>query len=293
MYTADPSARVFNDTLYVYPSHDREKAVWWDMTDWYAFSTTNLKDFKTHGPILSIKDIVWAKKWAWAPDCVKRNGKYYFYFPTDGSKIGVAVSDKPSGPFTDAIGKPLITNKSEGVVSNRDFIDPCVFVDEDEKAYLFAGQIDLNAVELNPDMISYQSKVKIIIGVDHFFEAIWVHKHNQKYYLSYSGKDDKGFCKIMYAMSDSILGPYTYKGVILDEMNSGTNHHSIIEYKGKNYLFYHNSDLALKKIPAKSAERAYTQWRRSVCIDYLFYNTDGTIKKVIPTNKGVEKIKLK
>ncbi|MBV5342115.1 hypothetical protein JZU68_00335 [bacterium] len=111
--------------------------------------------------------------------------------------------------------------------------------------------------------------------------------------MSYSGKDDKGFCKIMYAMSDSILGPYTYKGVILDEMNSGTNHHSIIEYKGKNYLFYHNSDLALKKIPAKSAERAYTQWRRSVCIDYLFYNTDGTIKKVIPTNKGVEKIKLK
>jgi arabinoxylan arabinofuranohydrolase len=287
IYTADPSARVFNDTLFIYPSHDRDGATWWDMNDWHVFSTTDMKNFTDHGVVLSIADLKWAKKWAWAPDCAMKNGKYYFYYPTDAENIGVAVGDRPYGPFKDPLGRPLITKTSPGVINHRDFIDPCVFIDDDGKVYLFMGQLDLNVVELNVDMVSYSSDVKIIKGVDHFFEAIWVHKYNGKYYLSYSGNDGKGGDKIMYAMSDHILGPYTYQGVILDEVNSGTNHHSIVKYKNRWYLFYHNADLAIRNIPEGSTDRKYIQWRRSVCIDYLEYNPDGTIKKVIPTKDGV------
>lgn len=291
IYTADPSVRVFNDTLYIYPSHDRDNAEWWDMTDWHVLSTTNMVDFQDYGVALSLSDISWAQKWAWAPDCIGRNRKYYFYFPTDAENIGVAVSDKPYGPFVDPINKPLLSNKTKGVISQRDFIDPCVFVDDDGKAYLFAGQIDLNVVELNKDMISLKSDVRIVNGVDNFFEAIWVHKYNGNYYLSYSGKDGKGGDKIMYAMSKNILGPYQYKGIILDEVNSGTNHHSIVFYKGKWMLFYHTADLALSNIPENAPDRKFIQWRRSVCADYLYYNPDGTIKRVIATKNGVAELK--
>jgi len=285
IYTADPSARVFNDTLYVYPSHDRDKAVWWDMVDWHVFSTTDMKNFTDHGPVLSLSDISWAEKYAWAPDCVHKNGKYYFYFPTDQSKIGVAVSHKPYGPFKEALGKPLLSKDTPGVIANRDFIDPAVFIDDDGTAYLFVGQLHVNAVILNEDMISFRGAVKIIEGVDDFFEAVWVHKYQGYYYMSYSGRG-----KILYAMSDNVLGPYEYKGEILDEVNSGTNHHSIVEYKGQWYLFYHNADLALKNIPPDSEEHKYIQWRRSVCVDYLYYNPDGTIQKVKPTKRGVKVI---
>ena len=291
IYTADPSAHVFNDTLFIYPSHDHDSAKWWDMDDWHVFSTIDMKHWTDHGVALSLKDLTWAKKWAWAPDCNYKNGKYYFYYPTDADNIGVAVGNKPFGPFKDPIGKPLMSRYSKGVVNHRDFIDPCVFIDDDGKAYLFAGQIDLNAVQLNDDMISYSSDVKIIQGVDHFFEAIWVHKYKGKYYLSYSGKDGDGGDKIMYAMSDHIFGPYVYKGVILDPVNSGTNHHSIVEYKGQWYLFYHNADLALKNIPEGSPDRKYKEWRRSVCVEYLHFNADGTIQKVVQTKEGVQEIK--
>jgi arabinoxylan arabinofuranohydrolase len=278
MYTADPSARVFNDTLYLYPSHDRDDARWWDMVDYHVFSTTDMVNFKDHGRALHIDNISWAEKYAWAPDAIKRDGKYYFYFPTDQSNIGVAVADRPYGPFRDPLGKPLITKDSPGVVNNRDFIDPAVFIDDNGKAYLFVGQNAVNAIELNDDMISWSGEVRIIEGLDHFFEAIWMHKYNGKYYLSYSGDG-----QILYAWSDEIFGPYEFKGEILGPVNSGTNHHSIVEYKGKWYLFYHNSDLALLKIPEDSEERKYVQWRRSVSVDRLFYNDDGTIQKVNPT----------
>ncbi len=280
MYTADPSARVFNDTLYLYPSHDRDSARWWDMVDYHVFSTTDMVNFKDHGRALHIDDISWAEKYAWAPDAIERYGKYYFYFPTDQSNIGVAISDRPYGPFKDPLGKPLITKDSPGVVNNRDFIDPAVFIDDNGKAYMFVGQNVVNAIELNDDMISWSGEVRIIEGLDHFFEAIWMHKYNGKYYLSYSGDG-----RILYAWSDEIFGPYEFKGEILGPVNSGTNHHSIVEYKENWYLFYHNSDLALQKIPEDSEERKYVQWRRSVSFNQLFYNEDGTIRKVNPTKQ--------
>lgn len=282
MYTADPSARVFNDTLFIYPSHDRDEAKWWDMEDWHVFSTTDLKNYTDHGKAISIKEISWAKKYAWAPDCISKNGKYYFYFPTDQFHIGVAVGNRPCGPFKDVIGKPLISKDTPGVVCNRDFIDPAAFIDDDGTAYLFAGQHTVNAVILNEDMMSYSGKVYKIKGTKDFFEAVWVHKRDDTYYMSYSGEG-----KILYATSDKPLGPYRYRGVVLDEVNSGTNHHSIVKFKGKWYMFYHNSDLALKNIPESSDDRKYIQWRRSVCVDRLYYNSDGSIKKVIPTKEGV------
>ena len=275
IYTADPSARVFNDTLYLYPSHDRDSAKWWDMEDWHVFSSADLQNWTDHGVALSLKDVQWATKYAWAPDCNCKNGKYYFYYPTDQDFIGVAVGNSPTGPFADPLGKPLIDRQTPGVVNNRDLIDPCIFIDDDGLPYLFFGQNTVNVALLNEDMISLNGDVKWVQGVTYFFESAWVHKYNGRYYLSYSGNG-----KILYAMADQVLGPYEFKGEILGKVNSGTNHHSIIEYKGQWYLFYHTSDLALRKIPEGSPDRKYVQWRRSVCFQSLHYNADGTIQKV-------------
>lgn len=289
MYTADPSARVFNDTLWVYPSHDEDTATWFSMVDWHVFSTTDMKNWTDHGVIFSLDDISWSDKYAWAPDCIEKNGKYYFYYPVEQKHIGVAVADRPTGPFRDPLGKPLISKNTPGVVSNRDFIDPAVYIDDDGQAYLFMGQNDVNVIKLNEDMISYDGEVYIVEGTKDFFEAVWVHKYKGKYYLSYSGDG-----KILYGLSDNILGPYEYKGVILEEMSSGTNHHSIVEYKGKWYLFYHNSELYFENHPEVERKFGWTEgvhpFRRSVCVDELFYNEDGTIQQVRPTKEGVEKI---
>ncbi len=280
MYTADPSAHVFNDTLWVYPSHDKDDAPSFNMEDYHVFSTTDLKHWKDHGVIFNpIKDTKWAKAMAWAPDCIYRNGKYYLYYPTDQKHIGVAVADRPDGPFTDPLGHPLISIDSPGVICDRDFIDPCVFLDDDGKAYLFMGQNTVCCICLNDDMISYDGKVHIIEGAEGFFEAIWVHKRGGKYYMSYSTSPFNGSQPmIAYCTSDSPLGPYKYQGIILDPVNSGTNHHSFVNYKGQDYLFYHTADLS------KSLNDGFHNGvRRSICCDSLFYNADGTVQKVKPT----------
>lgn len=285
MYTADPSARVFDDILYVYPSHDEDNAKGFSMKDWHVFSTTDMQHWTDHGVAFSLEDISWAEKKAWAPDCITRNGKYYFYYPVESSKIGVAVSDKPYGPFKDPLERPLIDIKSKGVVCARDFIDPAVFIDDDGQAYLYMGQLVVNAIKLSSDMISYDGVVHLIKGTDDFFEAIWMHKRKGMYYLSYVGKSGE----IKYGMSKNPLGPFEYKGVVLPKMNSGTNHHSIVEYKGEWYMFYHNSDLYFKNYPEETPKFGWGHkgsphpFRRSICFDKLYYNDDGTIKKVIPT----------
>ncbi len=283
MYTADPSAQVFNDTLYVYPSHDQDTATQFSMEDWHVFSTTDMKKWTDHGVIFSLEDISWASFEAWAPDCIERNGKYYFYYPVEESKIGVAVSNKPTGPFKDPLDSALIHINSKGVVCNRDFIDPGVFIDDDGQAYLYMGQLVVNAIKLNEDMISYDGEVQLLEGTEGFFEAIWMHKYEGKYYLSYSAESGQ----IEYCMSDNPLGPFEYKGVILEKMNSGTNHHSIVEYKGQWYLFYHNSDLYFKNHPEVEPTFGWSRdphpFRRSICFDKLYYNADGTIQQVVPT----------
>jgi beta-xylosidase len=285
MYTADPSARVFNGTLYVYPSHDEDSATWFSMKDWHVFSTTDMKNWKDHGVAFGLKDLKWASDEAWAPDCASRNGKYYFYYPVEKSKIGVAISDKPYGPFKDPLNSALIHIKSKGVVCNRDFIDPAVFIDDDGQAYLYMGQLVVNVIKLNEDMISYDGKVHLLEGTDDFFEAVWMHKHNGIYYLSYSANSGE----IKYCTGNNPLGPFKYQGVILRRMNSGTNHHSIVEYNGQWYMFYHNSDLYFRNHPEAEPkfgwghENSPHPFRRSICFDTLYYNADGTIREVIPT----------
>lgn len=285
-YSADPSARVFNDTLYIYPSHDRDEAEWFDMEDYYVYSTTDMVHYKEEGLIFEpLKQTKWAKSMMWAPDCVAKNGKYYFYFPTDQDHIGVAVGDSPKGPFKDALGKPLISRNSPGVSAPRDFIDPCVFTDDDGTSYLLVGQNALNIVRLNEDMISYDDKPVVLDNVKelpYFFEAIWMHKYKGKYYLSYStgANYQKTAPQLGYAMADHITGPYQFKGFILGPVSSGTNHHSIVEYKGRWWLFYHTAARYLSTVPEDSINWGHATFRRSVCAAPLYYNEDGTIRQV-------------
>ena len=175
------------------------------------------------------------------------------------------------------------------MVNNRDLIDPTIFIDDDYTPYLIFGQNDVNIVKLNEDMISFDDSVRVIEGVNDFFEAVWMHKYKGKYYLSYSGRN-----KILYCIGDNPYGPFEYKGEILDEVNSGTNHHSIVEYKDQWYLFYHTSDLFFEHNPDVEPVVNWdglNPFRRSICVDYLYYNEDGTIQKVVPTRNGVEVIK--
>ena len=279
-YSADPSAHVFGDTLWVYPSHDKDDALSFSMEDYHAYYTTDMTTWHDAGVVFNpLKQTTWAKSAAWAPDCVERNGKYYLYYPTDKKHIGVAVGNSPRGPFHDPLGHPLISIDSPGVVCNRDFIDPAVFIDDDGQAYLFMGQNTVCCVKLNPDMISYDGEVHIIEGVKDFFEAVWVHKRGDTYYMSYSDGPFHGHePQIAYCTSKSPLGPYKYQGIVLDPVNSGTNHHSIVNYKGQDYLFYHTADISRRLAPDY-----HCGVRRSVCVDSLFYTADGKIKKVNPT----------
>lgn len=276
-YTADPSVHVFHDTLYVYPSHDREDAHWFNMRDWHVFSSTDMQHWTDHGVAFSLDSIKWAKQYAWAPDCAYHKGKYYFYYPVDKQAIGMAVGDSPTGPFHDPLGKPLISRETPQVRSHRDLIDPCIFMDKDSIPYLVFGQHQVNIVRLNEDMISFSEPVRQIRGARRFFEAAWMHYYEGYYYLSYSGKG-----KILYGMSRSPYGPFHYKGVLLGKVNSGTNHACITAYKGKWYLFYHNSGLFFQKHPEAKKHSIARWYRRSVCVQELHYNKNGTLQKVVP-----------
>jgi len=257
-YAADPSARVFHGKLYLYPSHDLAGNKNWDMFDFHVYSTEDLKKWTDHGVIFSLKDITWADKQAWAPDCIERNGKYYLYFAAEG-QIGVAVSDRPTGPFKDALGKPLINRKEEGIYC----IDPCIFLDDDGQAYLYFGNGHLGVVKLKNDMTTRDGPIQIL-KMPEYHEGIWVHKRNGIYYASYpSGRGDKTANLLEYSMAKSPLGPFDHKGVILDNRSRNV-HGSITEFKGKWYLFYHVA--------------GPSPYERLVCMEPISYNEDGTIK---------------
>ena len=261
-FYADPSARVFGGKLYIYPTHDIPRMKAWSEVDWHVFSTDDLAKWTDHGVIFSLKDISWAKKEAWAPDCIERNGKYYFYFPADG-QIGVAVSDSPTGPFKDALGHPLVS-KGEGGI--RYTIDPCIFIDDDGQAYLYIGGArQLGVLKLKPDMITRDGPMQIV-DMPKYYEGIWVHKRAGIYYASYPTRPSQNLQAnvMVYSMAKSPLGPWEYRGEILDN-HSRNIHGSITQYKGQWYLFYH--------VAASPETR-----ERQVCIEKLFYNKDGTIK---------------
>jgi len=287
MYTADPSARVWADgRLYIYPSHDIDPPQGCDLMDQYhVFSTDDMVNWTDHGEILRASQVPWGRRdggFMWAPDCVYKDGTYYFYFPHPSGddwnntwKIGVATSTEPASGFT-------VQGYIEGL---EPLIDPHVFVDDDGQAYLYQGGGGRCMVgKLKDNMMEIDGSMTIIYGLLDFHEAPWVHKRDNVYYLSYADNYDTGgkHNRLRYATSNSPLGPWSYKGVYLESTDSYTSHGSIVEYRGQWYAFYHNSSLAI----ANGAPVHHQDWIRSVCYDKLFYNADGTIKKVIQTLEG-------
>ena len=283
-YTADPAPMVHNDTVFLYTSHDEDNAEGFLMQNWLLYTSTDMVNWTDRGQIASLHDFKWADKsisgWggfdngAWAPQCIERDGKFYLYCPVQGRGIGVLVANNPYGPFTDPIGKPLIG-------ANFDSIDPTVFIDSDGQAYLYWGNPNLWYVKLNRDMISFHgepikdpsvAKVKDQPDPFHYQEGPWAYKRNGKYYMAYAST----CCPegIGYAMSDSPTGPWQYKGSIMDgDPRSSGNHPGIIDYKGGTYVFGFNYAL-LKQTMSKHSER------RSVCVEKLTFNPDGTIRKL-------------
>lgn len=282
-YTADPAAWVEGDTLWLYTGCDFEGGQKnYKMKEWCLFSTTDMQNWQEYPIPMKITDFPWAKSGdAFAAHVEKRNGKYYWYISTNWSGIGVGVADQPKGPFKDALGKPLLTNE-DCFDSTHSWacIDPATFIDDDGQAWIFWGNRECYYAKLKDNMIEIDGEVKRLQFEEfEFTEAPWIHKYNGKYYLTYA----TGFPeKIAYAMSDKIDGPYEYKG-ILNEIagNSNTNHQAIVEFKGDWYFIYHNGGI----------QTDGGSYSRSVCIDKLHYNPDGTLKRVAMTSEGVGQIK--
>lgn len=285
-FTADPAAMVYKDKVYLYTGHDVAPLKFTDyqMHDWLCFSSSDMVNWTEHSSPLNVKAFSWAKDDAWASQVIERNGKFYWYVAIEhatipGKAIGVAVADSPTGPFKDARGSAIITNDmTKEAPIPWDDIDPTVMIDDDGQAYLIWGNTACYMAKLKKNMIELDGPITTI-KLPEYTEAPWIHKHNGWYYLSYA----TGFPeKIAYAMSKSINGPWEYKGIINELAgNSNTNHQAIIDFKGKSYFVYHNGALAAN-------EGGY---HRSVCIDYLYYNPDGTIKRVIMTSEGVKQVK--
>jgi len=285
-YTADPSARVFGDKVYVYPSHDiratpgHGRVGWFCMQDYHVFSSSNLTDWTDHGMILSQYTVPWADSTAysmWAPDCIARNGKYYFYFPTiakggvngKGFTVGVAVGEKPSGPF-----KP-----EPEPIKGIHGIDPNVFIDKDGQAYLYWAQGQIYGAKLKDNMVELASDPVVLHELPNkgLKEGPYLFERNGTYYLTYPHVENR-IERLEYATSNSPLGPFKFTGVIMDEApsNCWTNHQSIIRFKGQWYLFYHDDQLSPN-----------FDKNRSIRADSLFFNEDGTIRKVERTLRGV------
>ncbi|MGV2871889.1 glycoside hydrolase family 43 protein [Colwellia sp. E150_009] len=289
MFTADPAAMVHNGTVYLYTGHDEDSDnTFYKMNDWLLFTSTDMVNWEHQGPIMKVTDFAWAKEHAWAAHMIERDGKFYFYtsvYQKDkkGFAIGVGVADTPYGPFKDARGSALLTNDMTTHTKNDwDDIDPAIYIEENGDAYMFFGNLVPKYVKLKDNMIELDGEIKVL-NLPNFTEALWVHKKGEYYYVSYAS----GFPEtIHYAMSKSIHGPWAYKG-LLNEMagNSETNHQSIIEFKGKDYFIYHNA-----AIQHNSGIGAGGRYRRSVAVDKLEYNIDGTIKRIIMTSEGITEL---
>ena len=307
IYTADPAPMVVGDTLYLYTTHDEDELIndFYTMVEWCCFSTKDMVNWTDHGVIFSLDDIEWADDRAWAPQAVERNGKFYLYCPVHkkdgGMAIAVGVSENPTGPFKD-LGEPLV---DEGDWND---IDPTVFIDDDGKAYLYfgglwggqlekwqTGEFIADAVgpagdepalgpivaELSDDLLSFKSKPQEIKILDEnglplkagdeerrYFEGPWIHKYNGYYYLSYSTGSTH---YLVYAISKDPKGPFIYQGKILEPVIGWTTHHSIVEFKDKWYLFYHDSSLS-----------GGVNHKRCVKYTELKYGEDGKIITMDP-----------
>jgi len=288
-FSADPTARLFNGKVYVFPSHDIPtppekpgRKDWFCMADYHVFSSENLTDWTDHGIIVSQNKVKWVDSTSysmWAPDCIERKGKYYFYFPANktvadangrkGFGIGVAIADKPEGPYV-PLPEPI-----KGVNG----IDPNVFIDKDGQAYLYWAQGNIFVAKLKENMTELASEPVVIDNLPQkgLKEGPFLFERNGIYYLTIPHVENK-IERLEYAMGDNPMGPFKMAGVVMDEspMNCWTNHQSFVQYKGQWYLFYHQDAYSPK-----------FDKNRSICIDSLFFNADGIIRKVTPTLRGV------
>ena len=295
-FTADPTARVFNNKVYLYPSHDivppeGQRQDWFCMEDYHVFSSENLTEWTDHGVIVTQNKVPWVRSDSysmWAPDCVERNGKYYFYFPSApqsgrGFAVGVAVADSPEGPF---VPEPEPIKDING-------IDPCVLQASDGNAYIFWGPGRCAKLKDNMKELADDTPKETVKWGDREFEMMGVNclkdlpnrqaegpfafEYNGNYYLTYPYVRENTEV-LGYAMSKHPMGPYEYKGLIMAEHANGcwTNHHSIVNYQGQWYLFYHHNAFSPRD-----------DKRRSVQIEKLYFNADGTIREVKETMRGV------
>lgn len=268
-YTADPAPMVYDGTVYLYTTHDEDFADNFEMYDWLLYTSTDMVNWQDHGAVASLKDFSWRSRdnGAWALQVVERNGKFYMYCPLHGHGIGVLVSDTPYGPFKDPIGKPLVWQQE-----HWDDIDPTVWIDDDGQAYMYWGNPNLYCVKLNEDMISCASEIVKFPKIEDYQEGPWFYKRDGHYYLAFAST----CCPegIGYAMSDSPMGPWEYKGHIMNHtQRTRGNHPGIIDYEGKSYVFGLNYDIM--HIDTFSHHE-----RRSVSGSEMEYNADGTIKEL-------------
>lgn len=289
-FTADPAPMVHNGTLYLYVGHDEyyegqdsaSGGKEFNITEWLCYSTSDMKTWTDHGSVLKPTDFKWAVGEAWASQVVEKNGKFYYYTtaqagePFTGKAVGVAVSDSPTGPFVDAIGAPLVHDKmtDNGARGWWNDIDPTVLIDGEE-AWLCWGNGTCFLAKLKPNMVELDGDIKVL-DLPKYVEGPWLHKHNGIYYLTYAGMG-QGRENIAYATATSMEGPWTYQGELTGMAeNSFTIHPGIVEYQEQWYLFYHNAVLTIDGIQGAIG-------RRSVCVDRLYYNEDGTLKYVEQT----------
>ena len=294
--TSDPAPMVSGNTLYVYTGHDEDKADFFWMQEWRVYSTQDMVNWTDHGSPLAIEDFSWGDDRAWASQCIERNGKFYWYVClhsrlTNAMAIGVAVGDSPTGPFRDAIGKPLCDG-------SWDYIDPTVFIDDDGQAYLYWGNPHIYYAKLNDDMVSLKGEVGRIeqtIGgfgapepklrdkatkyKDSYVEGPWISKRNGKYRLLYAAGGVPEH--ISYSVADTPVGPWKYAGEIMPLQNTGsfTNHCGLADYKGRSYFFYHTGKL-----------QGGGGFGRSVAVEEFKYNADGSFPTIMATDKGVEPV---
>lgn len=292
-YTADPNAIVYNGRVYVYCSHDDNNPDdGFNIIDYTLVSSDDMANWTDHGEVFKVpRDASWARQ-AYAPGAAVKNNKIYLYIPDGGSQIGVAVADRPEGPFTDPIKRALIT-KSMPNCNVEWLFDPAAFVDTDGQAYLYFGGggstpgVNLRVIKLNSDMIS-TSGTAVTINAPRSFEASYMHKYKDTYFFSYSN-DFKGppNAQIAYMTGNNPMTGFTHKGAVLDNptlngtnINMGNNNHaSIVEYKDKWYIFYHDRRLSNQV------------YKRSVSVDYATYNSDGTLMNKTTVTTGVQQIK--
>jgi len=290
-YLADPSPLVHDGRVYIYCSNDDESPVEgsYNIPNVVCISTGDMKNWTDHGIVLdAARDTAWAKK-SWAPSAVERDGKFFLYFGNGGANIGVAVADSPTGPFRDALGKPLLEHGTSGVqpAKNMWLFDPGAFIDEDGQAYLyFGGNGDENVrvAKLKRDMITLDGNV-IKMSAQDFFEAAWVFKRNGIYYFTYSANPRAGMSFDYMMSTEGPISGFTYAGKTSDQppLNDNNHHAAHFEFKGTWYEVYHNRIVANEAgIP--------TGFRRNIAIDTFDFDARGRIIKKVPTFDSVVQV---